>query len=655
MNQSDMNQDDMDRGIANQVMCPKCGMVINLDESDYEGIVRQVRDEQFAREVEERAASLRREKDQELQLARTEAAGELEKTRSALEATLQDERTRASAELREAQVAADRALQQAQAQAAAELQQARAQAAADLQRARAQAAAELQQARSGAAAELQRAQSDAATELQQSLAERDAKIAELSAKLESAQEERESAVRVAAQRERMVAQQDAADQKEELREMLAKERSEHQRELAEARAAAQASASEFQRAIDALNAKLASQQDAAKLAESSVRAELVRDVSARDAQIASLQAQLDAGATQRDLAVSQALTEARATFDEERTKLSRDLDAARFELAHEQEIRAAEKQQLEAAHALEIEQARKSNAEIIRFKDEEIERLRDMKARLSTKMVGETLEQHCETEFNRLRMTAFPRAYFEKDNDVSAGTKGDFIFRERDEDGNEIISIMFEMKNENDTTATKHKNEDFFKKLDHDRRQKGCEYAVLVTLLEPESELYNAGIVDVSYRYEKMYVIRPQFFIPMITLLRNAAMNSLAYKQELALVRQQNIDVTGFEEKLEAFQSGFGKNYDLASRKFKTAIDEIDATIKHLQKVKDNLVSSENNLRLANDKAQGLSIRKLTWGNKTMKEKFDEAREEAEHAAREGVTVEEAPGAEPDLADSYEV
>ena len=644
MNQSDMNQDDMDRGIANQVKCPKCGTVINLDESDYEGIVRQVRDEQFAREVEERAASLRREKDQELELARANAASELAKTRSALEATLQDERARAAAELREAQAQADRALQQAQSQAAAELQQARA-----------QAAAELQQARSGAAAELQRAQSDAATELQQSLAERDAKIAELSAKLESAQEERESAVEVAAQRERMVAQQDAADQKEELREMLAKERSEHQRELAEARAAAQASASEFQRTIDALNAKLASQQDAAKLAESSVRAELVRDVSARDAQIASLQAKLDAGATQRDLAVSKALTEARATFDEERTKLNRDLDAARFELAHEQEIRVAEKQQLEAAHALEIEQARKSNAEIIRFKDEEIERLRDMKARLSTKMVGETLEQHCETEFNRLRMTAFPRAYFEKDNDASAGTKGDFIFRECDEDGNEIISIMFEMKNENDTTATKHKNEDFFKKLDHDRRQKGCEYAVLVTLLEPESELYNAGIVDVSYRYEKMYVIRPQFFIPMITLLRNAAMNSLAYKQELALVRQQNIDVTGFEEKLEAFQSGFGKNYDLASRKFKTAIDEIDATIKHLQKVKDNLVSSENNLRLANDKAQGLSIRKLTWGNKTMKEKFDEAREEAERAAREGVTVEDAPGAEPDLADSYEV
>ena len=289
---------------------------------------------------------------------------------------------------------------------------------------------------------------------------------------------------------------------------------------------------------------------------------------------------------------------------------------------------AAEKRQIETAHALEIEQARKSAQELIRYKDEEIERLRDMKARLSTKMVGETLAQHCETQFNQLRATAFPHAYFEKDNDASDGTKGDFIFRERDDAGNEIVSIMFEMKNENDTTATKHKNEDFFKKLDSDRKKKGCEYAVLVTLLEPESELYNTGIVDVSYRYEKMYVIRPQFFIPMITLLRNAAMNALAYKQELELVRQQNIDVTEFEEKLLGFQEGFSRNYDLASRKFQTAIDEIDTTIKHLQKVKDNLISSENNLRLANDKAQGLTIRKLTRNNPTMKAAFAEAREE---------------------------
>lgn len=532
----------------NQITCPKCGTVINLDESDYEGIVRQVRDDQFAHEVEERAASLRREHEQALELARSQAKAELDRVMAAQKAELQE----------------------ALARSAAELQEVKARSASELQEARAASAAALQQAQSAGAAQLAKEQSERAAELMRVRAEADARVAELSAKLESAVEERESAVRVATQRERMVAQQDAADQKEELREQLA----------------------------------------------------------ARDAQIASLKAQLDAGATQRDLAVTQAVTKARTTFEEERAKLARDLDAARFELSHEQEVRAAEKQQIETAHTLEIEQARKSAQDLIRYKDEEIERLRDMKARLSTKMVGETLEQHCETQFNQLRATAFPHAYFEKDNDASDGTKGDFIFRERDDAGNEIVSIMFEMKNENDTTATKHKNEDFFKKLDSDRKKKSCEYAVLVTLLEPESELYNTGIVDVSYRYEKMYVIRPQFFIPMITLLRNAAMNALAYKQELELVRQQNIDVTEFEEKLLGFQEGFSRNYDLASRKFQTAIDEIDTTIKHLQKVKDNLISSENNLRLANDKAQGLTIRKLTRNNPTMKAAFAEAREE---------------------------
>lgn len=597
----------------NRITCPKCGTAINLDESDYEGIVRQVRDEQFTHEVEERSAALAREHAQALELARSEAKAELDREMAAQKAELQDALARSSAELQEA----------------------KARGAAELQEARAAGAAALQQVRSAGAAELAKEQNERAAELMRVRAEADARIAELTAKLESAAEERDSAVKVAAQRERMVAQQDAADQKEELREQLSQERAAHQQAIAEERAEAQASAAQLQRTIDALNAQLASQKDAAKIAESSVREELGRDVAARDAKIASLEAQLDAGATQRDLAVTQAVAEARTAFEEERTNLSRDLDAVRFELSHEQEVRAAEKQQIETAHALEIEQVRKSTQELVRYKDEEIERLRDMKARLSTKMVGETLEQHCETQFNQLRATAFPRAYFEKDNDASDGTKGDFIFRECDEAGNEIVSIMFEMKNENDTTVTKHKNEDFFKKLDSDRKKKGCEYAVLVTLLEPESELYNTGIVDVSYRYEKMYVIRPQFFIPMITLLRNAAMNALAYKQELELVRQQNIDVTEFEEKLLGFQEGFNRNYDLASRKFQTAIDEIDTTIKHLQKVKDNLISSENNLRLANDKAQGLTIRKLTRNNPTMKAAFAEAREGREARALE--------------------
>ena len=270
----------------------------------------------------------------------------------------------------------------------------------------------------------------------------------------------------------------------------------------------------------------------------------------------------------------------------------------------------------------------------IKDRENEIERLRDMKAKLSTKMVGETLEQHCETEFNRIRATAFPRAHFEKDNDASAGTKGDYIFRESveaDPEGigsektdTEIVSIMFEMKNENDETATKKKNEDFLKKLDKDRNDKGCEYAVLVSLLEPESELYNSGIVDVWHRYPKMYVIRPQFFIPIITLIRNAAENAIKYKTELALVKSQSVDITNFEEDLNNFKTGFARNYELASKKFKTAISEIDKTIDHLQKTKDALLGSENNLRLANNKAEDLTVKKLTKNNPTMKGKFEE-------------------------------
>ena len=255
---------------------------------------------------------------------------------------------------------------------------------------------------------------------------------------------------------------------------------------------------------------------------------------------------------------------------------------------------------------------------------------KDMKAKLSTKMVGETLEQHCETEFNKLRATAFQNAYFEKDNDSKTGSKGDYIYREHDDAGNEIISIMFEMKNENDTTSTKHKNEDFLRELDKDRLEKKCEYAVLVTLLEADSELYNTGIVDVSHKYPKMYVIRPQFFIPIITLLRNAALNSLKYKSELALVKAQNVDITNFEDNMNTFKEGFAKNYDLASRKFKTAIDEIDKTIDHLQKTKDALLSSENNLRLANNKAEDLTIKRLTRGNPTMAEKFAELNDNQE-------------------------
>lgn len=482
----------------NEIKCPHCGEVFKVDASGYADIVKQVRDAEFSRDLDERVKAVQREGEQAL---------ELERSRST---------------------------------------------------------AALQQAKSQRNAQLVEQKNTADQKLAQEVAKRDAELAELRAKLEGAAAERESA---------------------------------SQRAAVEARANAQKENAELQREIDSLRAQLREQELMAKMN----------------------------------------LSEAVAAAERER-------DEARAKLTSELAVRDSREEQVKAAHELELAQAKRASDDLIRYKDEEIERLKDMKVRLSTKMVGESLEQHCETEFNRLRMTAFPNAYFEKDNDASEGTKGDFIFRECDASGNEVISIMFEMKNENDETATKHKNEDFFKKLDHDRRQKGCEYAVLCTLLEPESELYNAGIVDVSYRYEKMYVIRPQFFIPMITLLRNAAMGSLRYKQELAEYKQQNIDVTNFEAKMEKFKNDFGRNYEIASRKFQTAIDEIDKTISHLQKTKEALLSSENNLRLANKKADDLTIRKLTWGNKTMKAAFDEAR---------GAATE--TNDEPAEADSYEV
>lgn len=295
----------------------------------------------------------------------------------------------------------------------------------------------------------------------------------------------------------------------------------------------------------------------------------------------------------------------------------------RDDLANDLKTKELEKQNLENSLRQQFSTELQKKDIIINYKDEEIARVKDMKLKLSTKMLGETLEQHCETEFNKLRATAFQKAYFEKDNDSKSGSKGDFIYRETDEAGNEIISIMFEMKNEGDETVTKKRNEDFLKELDKDRAEKKCEYAVLVSLLEVESEYYNTGIVDVSHKYSKMYVVRPQFFIPIITLLRNAAMNSMQYKSELALVRSQNIDITNFEEKMNKFKEGFAKNYDLASRKFKEAIEGIDKTIKELEKTKLALLSSENNLRLANEKTEDLTIKKLTHGNPTMKAKFE--------------------------------
>ena len=349
-------------------------------------------------------------------------------------------------------------------------------------------------------------------------------------------------------------------------------------------------------------------KSAVELAEAKLKISVQEQLALKDKEIAKLTSKNENVEIEKKLSVSEAV---------------KNIEKERDNLANKLELKESEKKLLETSLSEKFSTDLKAKDDIIRFKDEEIALRKDMKQKLSSKMIGETLEQHCEIEFNKLRATAFQNSYFEKDNDSSSGSKGDYIYKEIDESGNEIISIMFEMKNEADETVSKKKNEDFFKELNKDRTEKKCEYAVLVSLLEADNELYNSGIFDVSHKYPKMYVIRPQFFIPIITLLRNAAMTSLKYKSELALVRSQNIDITNFEEKMNQFKDGFARNYDLASRKFKDAIDGIDTTIKELQKTKDALLSSENNLRLANEKTGDLTIKKLTHGNPTMKEKFD--------------------------------
>ena len=379
--------------------------------------------------------------------------------------------------------------------------------------------------------------------------------------------------------------------------------------------------------------ELAEKEKAAaiELAKTKLSAELERASANKDAEIKSLTEQLKASEVAQKLAVNEASIPKDAEIEQLKAKLS-NLEITQ-KLAVKEAVESIRAERDELRNGLEkatmekqlSEKALKERYEIqIKDRDDAIERLRDMKARLSTKMIGETLEQHCDTEFNRIRSTAFPRAYFEKDNDARGGSKGDFIFRDFDESGTEFVSIMFDMKNESDTSATKCKNEDFLKKLDHDRNEKGCEYAVLISLLELDNELYNSGIVDVFHRYPKMYVVRPQFFIPIITLLRNASLKALEYKSELALVKAQNIDITKFEDELEQFKAGFNRNFDLASRRFQTAISEIDKSINHLQKTKEALLGCDRNLRLANDKAQDVTIKKLTRGNPTMAQKFSE-------------------------------
>ena len=461
-----------------EIKCPKCGEVFVVDESGYANIVKQVRDKEFAKELQKREEELKDAQQKDLDLVRLEQKNQLDKALSAKDSEL---------------------------------------------------------------------------------SEKDKKIQELEACIKNNDISRNLAV------------SEAVNAKEK----------------------------EISQKNDEINA---------------LKADYIAKNMEQDKEIAKLQAQLANGENEKKMAVS----EARQLKDKELAEKNTEIIRLKDQLSNKD----TEKQLGEESLKREYEAKLKHKDEQLKEKDEQIDYYKDFKARQSTKMVGESLEQHCLTQFNSLRMTAFPTAYFEKDNDAKGGSKGDFIFRESME-GTEFISIMFEMKNEMDETATKHKNEDFFKELDKDRREKKCEYAVLVSLLEMDNELYNNGIVDVSYRYEKMYVIRPQFFIPMITLLRNAALNSLQYRQELEIAKNQQLDIANFEENMNAFKQGFGRNYEIASKKFKTAIDEIDKTITHLQKTKDALLSSENQLRLANNKAEDLSIKKLTKNAPSVRKMFE--------------------------------
>lgn len=548
----------------NEIKCPHCGKVFQVDERGFADILRQVRTAEFDKEIAQREGMLQEQNAQAVKLAVAKAQQDAQAETAQRDARIAELETRLAAEKRERE----------QAEKSSQIEH--------------------------------------ANELEAALAKKQAEIVQLQADVKKLSADHDAQNRIAkAEHERLLS--DATAQRDAeiaaLRQQISSQESAFKQQL-------ESQVQQYSQKIAADKAESArvAAEESAKLQQTIV------------AQKQQLESQTQQFRAEKELAVS----EARAVAERQRDEL-----AAQVKL---QEARAAQEQ---AALREKMTNELAAKDELIKYKDEEIARVKEMKARLSTKMVGESLERHCETEFNKIRATAFPHAYFEKDNDVVDGTKGDFVFRETDPaTGEEVVSIMFEMKNENDETRTKHKNEDFLAKLDSDRKKKGCEYAVLCTMLEPENELYNEGIVDVSYRYEKMYVIRPQFFIPIISILRNAALSALQYKTELAEVRNQNIDITNFENSMEDFKTKFARNYDLASRKFQTAIDEIDKTIDHLQKTKEALLGSERNLRLANDKAQDLTIKKLTRKNPTMKAKFA-ALKEGENALPEAADQED--------------
>lgn len=547
----------------NEIKCPHCGKVFQVDERGFADILRQVRTAEFDKEIAQREGMLQEQNAQAVKLAVAKAQQDAQAETAQRDARIAELETRLAAEKRERE----------QAEKSSQIEH--------------------------------------ANELEAALAKKQAEIVQLQADVKKLSADHDAQNRIAkAEHERLLS--DATAQRDAeiaaLRQQISSQESAFKQQL-------ESQVQQYSQKIAADKAESArvAAEESAKLQQTIV------------AQKQQLESQTQQFRAEKELAVS----EARAAAERQRDEL-----AAQVKL---QEAQAAQER---AALREKMTNELAAKDELIKYKDEEIARVKEMKARLSTKMVGESLERHCETEFNKIRATAFPHAYFEKDNDVVDGTKGDFVFRETDPaTGEEVVSIMFEMKNENDETRTKHKNEDFFAKLDSDRKKKGCEYAVLCTMLEPENELYNEGIVDVSYRYEKMYVIRPQFFIPIISILRNAALSALQYKTELAEVRNQNIDITNFENSMEDFKTKFARNYDLASRRFQTAIDEIDKTIDHLQKTKEALLGSERNLRLANDKAQDLTIKKLTRKNPTMKAKFA-ALKEGENALPEAVDQE---------------
>lgn len=548
----------------NEIKCPHCGKVFQVDERGFADILRQVRTAEFDKEIAQREGMLQEQNAQAVKLAVAKAQQDAQAKTAQRDARIAELETCLAAEKRERE----------QAEKSSQLEH--------------------------------------ANKLEAALAKKQAEIVQLQADVKKLSADHDAQNRIA--------------------------KAEHERLLSDATAQRDAE-------IAALRQQISSQESAFKQQLESQVQQYFQKIAADKAESARVAAEESAKLQQTIVAQKQQLESQTQQFKAEKELAVSEARAAaerqRDELAAQVKLQEAQAAQERAALREKMTNELAAKDELIKYKDEEIARVKEMKARLSTKMVGESLERHCETEFNKIRATAFPHAYFEKDNDVVDGTKGDFVFRETDPaTGEEVVSIMFEMKNENDETRTKHKNEDFFAKLDSDRKKKGCEYAVLCTMLEPENELYNEGIVDVSYRYEKMYVIRPQFFIPIISILRNAALSALQYKTELAEVRNQNIDITNFENSMEDFKTKFARNYDLASRKFQTAIDEIDKTIDHLQKTKEALLGSERNLRLANDKAQDLTIKKLTRKNPTMKAKFA-ALKERENALPEAADQED--------------